>query len=318
MSVLKTVTCRGTFDASDNDIAEANKYRPISTCHGTVPYTNNLSWSVIICLNGKKGTATDGHVCATFGTNQNVNATVTLFLDSSKGQFRATLSNRNYHDFGPLQLYPEFYTAWENYHATIRVAIDFDIYIVALNHRFCQSSVHVEKDFTLIVEKTEIKVHRNYLALISPVFNAMFSHRTKEAKSNRVEIVDFDVATVKTVINMCYGYFVTHLNVTFALDMLRFVDKYDIKSARIQLEAYLNENLTVTDFPAIAKYAHDHSRNQLMTICGKFYIKRQVSINKLKEFVDLEPGVVSAVLKAAWRVQQRAPEDVAIANANNT
>uniref|UniRef100_A0A7E4UW99 G_PROTEIN_RECEP_F1_2 domain-containing protein n=1 Tax=Panagrellus redivivus TaxID=6233 RepID=A0A7E4UW99_PANRE len=315
MSVLKKVTCKGTFVASNDDIE--NPHRPINRCRGTVPYTDNLFWTMTVWLCGQENTDSNGFVTVHVTTSRNVDAAISLHLDSTGKTYRATLKNQNKHDFGPLQDYSvDFLSAVDLGKEEFHVTIDFNLHFLAMNHRFYESCEHVEKDFTLIVENRDIKVHRNYLALISPFFNSMLSHRTKEAKSNQFKIADFSMPTVHTVIRMCYGYFVTNIDVPLAIDMLRFVDKYHIKSVVSQLEAYLEEKLTPENFPTIVKYAFDLYRESLMRFCGNFYIKHQIEINKLREFVDMNASIIAFILRAAWKLQN--PATAPVPDANNS
>uniref|UniRef100_A0AC34FLN0 BTB domain-containing protein n=1 Tax=Panagrolaimus sp. ES5 TaxID=591445 RepID=A0AC34FLN0_9BILA len=53
------------------------------------------------------------------------------------------------------------------------------------------------KDFTIIADKKEIKVHKCVLAAYSPVFDAMFQPPMKEAIENKVELIDFAFDTVE-------------------------------------------------------------------------------------------------------------------------
>uniref|UniRef100_A0A7E4UWC2 BTB domain-containing protein n=1 Tax=Panagrellus redivivus TaxID=6233 RepID=A0A7E4UWC2_PANRE len=313
MSVLitKRVTCNGTLTVTPEELEdETLKLCPISRCYGTVPDSDELQWCMNVYLHGKKGTFSEGWLSVTFVTGRNVNATISLHLDSTDRTHHATFKNEKSHDFNNLQLYDRFLEAANEGRATIHIKIDFDLHFLAMNHRFYESCAHVEKDLMLVVENKKIKVHRHYLALISPVFHAILSHPSM-AKSKFLKVADFAVPTVHTVIQLCYGHLFTKIDVPLVIDMLRFIDKYDIKSARIELEAYLDENLTAENFTTIVKYAYTFSREPLMTICGTFYIDNQVDITKLREFVDMDPIIIASVLKTAWKTQNPEAEQVA-------
>uniref|UniRef100_A0AC34QGK3 BTB domain-containing protein n=1 Tax=Panagrolaimus sp. JU765 TaxID=591449 RepID=A0AC34QGK3_9BILA len=60
------------------------------------------------------------------------------------------------------------------------------------------------KDFTINVDDDEITVHKNIIAIASPVFAAMIESHTKEFKEGRVDIEDFDHETVKAGVDLMY------------------------------------------------------------------------------------------------------------------
>uniref|UniRef100_A0AC34RS31 BTB domain-containing protein n=1 Tax=Panagrolaimus sp. JU765 TaxID=591449 RepID=A0AC34RS31_9BILA len=60
------------------------------------------------------------------------------------------------------------------------------------------------KDFAFNVQKQTIKVHRNFIAVASPVFAAMLEPHTKEAQEGQVTIIDFDYVTVKAAVDWMY------------------------------------------------------------------------------------------------------------------
>ena len=51
-------------------------------------------------------------------------------------------------------------------------------------------------DFTLIVGGKELKCHKSFLSMNSPVLKSMLTIDYKETKSNRMEIRNFDEETV--------------------------------------------------------------------------------------------------------------------------
>lgn len=58
---------------------------------------------------------------------------------------------------------------------------------------------------TIVVEDTEIPVHKAILALYSPVFEAMFSHNdTKEAQEKKVVISDVEADVMRGFLHFVY------------------------------------------------------------------------------------------------------------------
>jgi len=61
-------------------------------------------------------------------------------------------------------------------------------------------------DFTLVANSgEELKCHKSFLVMHSPVFDTMISSQFKEAKSNRATMKDFDAATVKSFLEFIYA-----------------------------------------------------------------------------------------------------------------
>ena len=60
-------------------------------------------------------------------------------------------------------------------------------------------------DFTLVVDSgEELRCHKNFLAMHSPVFEAMFSSNFKEIRSDKAEIKGFSVDTVRRFLEFIY------------------------------------------------------------------------------------------------------------------
>ena len=60
-------------------------------------------------------------------------------------------------------------------------------------------------DFTLVVDSgEELRCHKSFLAMHSPVFEAMFSSNFKETKADRAEMMGFSVDTVRRFLEFIY------------------------------------------------------------------------------------------------------------------
>uniref|UniRef100_A0AC34R1R0 BTB domain-containing protein n=1 Tax=Panagrolaimus sp. JU765 TaxID=591449 RepID=A0AC34R1R0_9BILA len=85
------------------------------------------------------------------------------------------------------------------------------------------------KDFTFCVDDEKIKVHRNIIAVASPVFAAMLKPHCKEFKEGSVDIMDFDADTINNAVELMYTRKVDDkLNIEELLDLYKFADKYDL------------------------------------------------------------------------------------------
>uniref|UniRef100_A0A914QCH1 BTB domain-containing protein n=1 Tax=Panagrolaimus davidi TaxID=227884 RepID=A0A914QCH1_9BILA len=111
------------------------------------------------------------------------------------------------------------------------------------------------KDFTIVVGRKGIEVHKNVLACQSSVFTAMLKLHTKEAKENKVVISDFTFEIVEKGIKLCYTQLhVSDCSVKESLLLLKFTDKYDIKVLKENLEESLGEQITVEKKKMFAKF----------------------------------------------------------------
>uniref|UniRef100_A0AC34FQF7 BTB domain-containing protein n=1 Tax=Panagrolaimus sp. ES5 TaxID=591445 RepID=A0AC34FQF7_9BILA len=87
------------------------------------------------------------------------------------------------------------------------------------------------EDFTIVIGDKEIKVHKQVLIDVSPVFSGMLESGMKESIQNKMIITDFPFEIVETSINLCYNSnFPTSLfTIEDMLLLLKFADKYEIK-----------------------------------------------------------------------------------------
>uniref|UniRef100_A0AC34FDF9 BTB domain-containing protein n=1 Tax=Panagrolaimus sp. ES5 TaxID=591445 RepID=A0AC34FDF9_9BILA len=96
------------------------------------------------------------------------------------------------------------------------------------------------KDFTIIVEKNEIKVHKLVVGARSDVFTRMFDSKMKESLENKVELTDFSFEVVETAIKLVYECnFISALSIQNAMLLLQFLDKYNLSTSKEDVENYL-------------------------------------------------------------------------------
>uniref|UniRef100_A0A914YNV1 BTB domain-containing protein n=1 Tax=Panagrolaimus superbus TaxID=310955 RepID=A0A914YNV1_9BILA len=112
------------------------------------------------------------------------------------------------------------------------------------------------EDFTIIVDKKEIKVHKNILAAHSPVFAAMFQPLMKEAIENKVEITDFSYEIVKMAVKLCYHQtYDENISIDESFLLLKFADKYNMANIQENLETYWSGKITISNLCEIANCA---------------------------------------------------------------
>uniref|UniRef100_A0A7E4VPS8 BTB domain-containing protein n=1 Tax=Panagrellus redivivus TaxID=6233 RepID=A0A7E4VPS8_PANRE len=150
-----------------------------------------------------------------------------------------------------------------------------------------------------------VLMNKAILTSISPVFHAMFDHDTKEAKINVVEIKDFDIDTVYKVMYFCLGIELNNLTTKESIEMLKFADKYDIQGLQKYFEAVLIASITADNICDIVNYAWTYSRDTVNTKCACFFSKSSESVVLTSAFADLEPTVMSSLVKAAVEFKSR-------------
>uniref|UniRef100_A0A914Q4I0 BTB domain-containing protein n=1 Tax=Panagrolaimus davidi TaxID=227884 RepID=A0A914Q4I0_9BILA len=127
------------------------------------------------------------------------------------------------------------------------------------------------KDFTIVVEKKEIKVHKLVLQTKSNVFRAMLNSKMKESIENNVEIIDFSFNIVETGIRMIYHCnFETSLSIDDQLSLLQFFDKYNLLSLKDKVESRLIAQISAANVCRFTNFSILSNSPKLKTNCMKF------------------------------------------------
>uniref|UniRef100_A0A7E4ZXD7 BTB domain-containing protein n=1 Tax=Panagrellus redivivus TaxID=6233 RepID=A0A7E4ZXD7_PANRE len=165
-------------------------------------------------------------------------------------------------------------------------------------HQFFNDATHCGSDIEIVVGDDRLKVHRSMLSLMSPVFQSYFEHDTKESQTGVIDITDFDFNTVQNVIDYAYGRDIEPKSITEITDMLRFADKYDIKTI-LKLENVLQSNLNLESFCNVAQFAWDLEKQELQTTCAQYFRKHSQHLTFSQDFVQLAPEVLKGIISAA-------------------
>uniref|UniRef100_A0A7E4ZU98 BTB domain-containing protein n=1 Tax=Panagrellus redivivus TaxID=6233 RepID=A0A7E4ZU98_PANRE len=171
-----------------------------------------------------------------------------------------------------------------------------------------QDMDHYPTDTELVVDGQSIKVHRHFLCMLSPVFQAFFSHDTRESMTGIIEIKDFKLPVVQLVVDYCYGRDVGNMPVADVIGILRFADKYDIKSVTNKLESYPSASLTIHKFCVVARYAWDLNKEDLKEDCCRFYRRKHAKLTLTRDFADLPMNVREDLLRCAIAFRQLYPD----------
>uniref|UniRef100_A0A7E4V456 BTB domain-containing protein n=1 Tax=Panagrellus redivivus TaxID=6233 RepID=A0A7E4V456_PANRE len=184
---------------------------------------------------------------------------------------------------------------------TCNVSFKFRMPLLLSKHSIVESCEAVPTDCELVVGSDSVKVHKNLLQFIAPGLYANFLHNTVEARSGKIVITDFDYKTVKSAMAYFYGCTLKDQSVETVVGILRFADKYNIKST--ELESVPCENINVDSFCTITHYAFDCCKDNLLRKCGVFFKTNQEQLKSTKEFANLPPAAIVAVLKNAFGLQ---------------
>uniref|UniRef100_A0AC34FH56 BTB domain-containing protein n=1 Tax=Panagrolaimus sp. ES5 TaxID=591445 RepID=A0AC34FH56_9BILA len=185
-----------------------------------------------------------------------------------------------------------------SFSGTLVTALSEDLYSRRMGKMLWED---VHKDFALIVEKKKIMVHKLIFRQFSPIFYRIFDSKMKESIENQVEIPDFDFKTVEAIVKLCYDHEFNEIHKTkndqSLVDLLRFVDKYDMKIVKNQLEVHLCECITDTNVSEILNAALKYKVEKLRGFCVNFIINSMTDPKPFDGAQDFNPEVFSEVFK---------------------
>uniref|UniRef100_A0A7E4UUG0 BTB domain-containing protein n=1 Tax=Panagrellus redivivus TaxID=6233 RepID=A0A7E4UUG0_PANRE len=168
------------------------------------------------------------------------------------------------------------------------------------NHVYL-SFEHYPKDYKLNVQNEPIQVHRHFLALLSPVFHAMFTHDTVESRTGKSEIQGIDYKSVVSAIDFCYGRKLDLSDTNNVIGILRFGDRYDIKSITATLQYVpFTDKINERTFCNVLSYAYDMSLGALTFSCAEYFRQNTHRALNSTKFGSLPIPVVLNFLSAAY------------------
>uniref|UniRef100_A0A7E4ZU54 BTB domain-containing protein n=1 Tax=Panagrellus redivivus TaxID=6233 RepID=A0A7E4ZU54_PANRE len=165
---------------------------------------------------------------------------------------------------------------------------------------------HYPTDAELVVDGQSIKVHCHFLCMLSPVFQACFSHDTRESMTGIIEITDFDLDVVQSVVDFCYGRQLDK-PILHIVSMLRFADKYDIKCVTKKLGHYPSAHLNLDNFCIMARYAWDLEKDGLKEDCIQLYRRNLTELTLTSDFANLPIHIREDILRCAIALRQIDP-----------
>uniref|UniRef100_A0A914Q233 BTB domain-containing protein n=1 Tax=Panagrolaimus davidi TaxID=227884 RepID=A0A914Q233_9BILA len=155
-----------------------------------------------------------------------------------------------------------------------------------------------DKDFTISVEKKEIKVHKPILKNRSNVFRAMFNSSMKESIENKVEIKDFSSDVVETGIKMIYHCnFETSLSIDNLIKLLQFFDKYNIPSLKEKVEPHLIAQISSANVCRLTNSSLLSNSPKLKRECMEFLMAAMASKTPISEIEILDKDIAFKIIK---------------------
>uniref|UniRef100_A0A914R5Q2 BTB domain-containing protein n=1 Tax=Panagrolaimus davidi TaxID=227884 RepID=A0A914R5Q2_9BILA len=154
------------------------------------------------------------------------------------------------------------------------------------------------KDFTISVEKKEIKVHKLIISNRSDVFRAMFNSKMKESIENKVEIIDFSFDVVETGIKMIYNCsFETSLSIDNLMKLLQFFDKYNLLSLKDKVESHLIAQISAANVCRLTNFSIFSNSPKLKNNCMDFLEKSFASKTPLSDVKILDKDIALQILE---------------------
>lgn len=167
-------------------------------------------------------------------------------------------------------------------------------------------------DVVLIVEDQKFHVHRNVLALWSPVFEKMFTSNFKEKNKGEIRLPGKQAEGVKALLLMIYppaNDEITHDNYKAILELSH---EYQISSIVVKCEEFLVDELQYTDpdeepdpLPLLI-LAQNYKLERLRKICVDYAGKLTLKELKDHELCDeIEPENYTEILESIIKGMQR-------------
>uniref|UniRef100_A0A914QIQ3 BTB domain-containing protein n=1 Tax=Panagrolaimus davidi TaxID=227884 RepID=A0A914QIQ3_9BILA len=155
-----------------------------------------------------------------------------------------------------------------------------------------------DKDFTIVVENKEIKIHKLILKNCSNVFRAMFNSNMKETIDNKVEITDFSFDVVETGIKMIYNCdFETSLSIDDQLSLLQFFDKYNLPSLKEKVEQLLIDHISAANVCRLTNASILSNSLKLKKKCMEFLMDSFASKTPISDIEILDKDILVKVFQ---------------------
>jgi len=137
-------------------------------------------------------------------------------------------------------------------------------------------TISTTSDVYIIAESTNsesILAHKAILTLRSPVFKAMFDSNMYECNTNQIQIPDFDVTTIRRMVEFLYKDTFTDIDGTSYEDfvsLLAIANKYQVIGLKKATEIYVIKMLSANNVSELTHNAILYDASDLLKACLHF------------------------------------------------
>ncbi|XP_057318272.1 speckle-type POZ protein B-like [Microplitis mediator] len=157
----------------------------------------------------------------------------------------------------------------------------------------------INSDVTFIVGNEKFKAHKIILSARSPVFSAMFTHKMKENRDNKVAIPDIEPKIFNKLLEFIYTDEINDLDMD-AVSLLEAADKYQLLTLKSLCEKSVSKSVSIDNAIALMILADLHNANQLVERVLELIIKNIKDVIDTPEYKILEeskPLLLSKLFK---------------------
>ena len=153
-------------------------------------------------------------------------------------------------------------------------------------------------DVTLVVKNEEFPAHKAMLAARSSVFGAMFQHDIYmlENSSNRVELVDVEPDTFKTLLRFIYTDQVD-LTAENSTALLAAADRYSVDPLKLKCEKFLAQDLSIENCCERLMLADAHNAKNLKKAAWNVMLKSSAKVKMTDGWKTLMPQARPELLR---------------------
>lgn len=142
-------------------------------------------------------------------------------------------------------------------------------------------------DFTLATRNKEFKVHKNILAIRSPVFCAMFSHNMIEIKENRVQIIEYNDEVIEELLRYMYTGMIHNLT-NVMNELFDAARKYELDELKLICLTEMCRNMSSDNAIGLFTLVDSHDAQNLKEYSLDFITRNLNEIICTEEFKALD------------------------------
>jgi hypothetical protein len=155
-------------------------------------------------------------------------------------------------------------------------------------------------DATLVVGENEIKTHRLVLTLLSEYFNGLFDNNWKDSKQDKIEIKEFDEATLKCILHFAYTgeLQLNPSNVLRVLAAGNFLQLFELDFIKVSISDYLKEKVNKDNCPAMLVIAEQFHVVKMKDFLVKYAARNFSGVSQSEDFLELSVELLVEILQS--------------------